>query len=223
MSAINGVLVAYVEVPALFATLAMGIFIYGFGHYVLVGSDLVNLPAGTDAIRYFGTGRILGVPISVLFFAFVCFAASLLLNRTKAGRFIYAIGDNYLSARITGMPARPLIVLQYVISGLVSFAAGFITVATVTSVDTRVANSTMIYDVILVAVLGGVTLSGGKGRVTNVVVGTLLVGTLFNGLTILNMPYALQNIVKAVILLIAIVIDGIVNPRDEQTAQQGDI
>lgn len=223
MSVISGVLVAYVEVPALFATLAMGIFVYGFGHYALIGSDLVNLPAGTDAIRYFGSGRILGLPVSVLFFVVVCLAASLFLNHTKTGRFIYAIGDNYFSSRITGIPARPLIVLQYVISGLVSFAAGFITVATVTSIDTRIANSTMIYDVILVAVLGGVGLSGGKGKVRNVVVGTLLVGTLFNGLTILNMPYTLQNIVKAVILLIAIVIDGIVNPRDEQTAQQGDI
>lgn len=223
MSSINGVLVAYVEIPALFATLAMGIFVYGFGHYALIGADLVNLPGDTDAIRYFGSGRVLGVPVSVLFFAAICLVASLFLNRTKTGRFIYAIGDNYLSSRITGIPARPVIVLQYVISGLVSFAAGFITVATVTSIDTRIANSTMIYDVILVAVLGGVGLSGGKGKVRNVVVGTLLVGTLFNGLTILNMPYTQQNIVKAVILLIAIVIDGIVNPRDEQTAQQGDI
>ena len=223
MSAINGVLVAYVEVPALFATLAMGIFIYGFGHYALVGADLVNLPADTEAIRYFGSGLILGMPVSIIFFAGVCLIASLFLSHTKTGRFIYAIGDNYLAARITGIPARPLIVMQYVISGLVSFAAGFITVAAVTSIDTRIANSTMIYDVILVAVLGGVGLSGGKGRVRNVVVGTLLVGTLFNGLTIMNMPYTLQNIVKAVILLIAIVIDGIVNPRDEQTAQQGDI
>ena len=56
MSAINGVLVAYVEVPALFATLAMGIFIYGFGHYVLVGADLVNLPVEADGIRHFGHG-----------------------------------------------------------------------------------------------------------------------------------------------------------------------
>ena len=92
----------------------------------------------------------------MLCFAAICFAASLFLNRTRTGRFIYALGDNYLSARITGIAARPLIVLQYVISGLVAFVAGFITVATVTSVDTRVANSTMIYDVILVAVLGGV-------------------------------------------------------------------
>lgn len=223
MATISGVLVAYIEVPALFATLAMGIFIYGFGHYALVGADLVHLPPNSDAIAYFGSGRIVGVPVSVLFFVAVCFVASLFLNRTRPGRFIYAIGDNYLTSRITGIPARPLIVLQYVISGLVSFAAGFITVATVTSIDTRIANSTMIYDVILVAVLGGVGLSGGKGKVSNVVVGTLLVGILFNGLTIMDMPYTFQNIVKAVILLIAIVIDGIVNPRDEQTGQQGDI
>ena len=62
MATISGVLVAYIEVPALFATLAMGIFIYGFGHYALVGADLVHLPPNSDAIAYFGSGRIVGVP-----------------------------------------------------------------------------------------------------------------------------------------------------------------
>jgi ribose transport system permease protein len=77
--------------------------------------------------------------------------------------------------------------------------------------------------VILVAVIGGVGLSGGKGGVRNVVVGTLLIGILLNGMTILDLPYTAQNIVKGMILLVAIVVDSIVNPRDEQTAQQGDI
>ena len=72
-------------------------------------------------------------------------------------------------------------------------------------------------------VIGGVGLSGGKGGVRNVVVGTLLIGILLNGMTIMDMPYTVQNIVKGVILLVAIIVDCIINPRDEQTAQQGDI
>lgn len=223
MGVINGILIAYVEIPALFATLAMGTFVYGFGHFALVGSDLVYLPRNTETMRYIGSGRFLGIPISILLLVVVCIIAYGFLKYTKAGRYIYALGDNYLASRITGIPARSLIIAQYVISSMVSFFAGFITVAAVTSMDTRIANSTLIYDVILVAVLGGVGLSGGKGSVRNVIVGTLLVGTLFNGLTILNFPYTEQNIVKAVVLLAAIVIDAIANPRDEQTAQQGDI
>ena len=89
--------------------------------------------------------------------------------------------------------------------------------------NTRVANSTMVYDVILVVVIGGVGLSGGKGGVRNVIVGTLLIGTLLNGMTIMDIPYTIQNITKSSILLVAIVADSIMNPRDEQTSQQGDI
>ncbi len=85
------------------------------------------------------------------------------------------------------------------------------------------ANSTFVYDVILVVVLGGIGLSGGRGGIRNVIVGTLLIGVLLNGMTIMNIQYTVQNVIKGVILLTAIVIDTILNPRDEQTAQQGDI
>ena len=76
---------------------------------------------------------------------------------------------------------------------------------------------------ILVVVLGGIGLSGGKGGIRNVIVGTLLIGILLNGMTIMDIQYTVQNIIKSVILLAAIVIDTILNPRDEQTAQHGDI
>ncbi len=81
----------------------------------------------------------------------------------------------------------------------------------------------MVDDVVLVVVRGGIGLSGGKGGVRNVIVGTLLIGTLLNGMTIMNVPFTIQNIVKGLILLVAIAADSILNPRDEQTSQQGDI
>ena len=101
--------------------------------------------------------------------------------------------------------------------------AGIITAASVASMNTRVAISTYVYDVILVVVLGGIGLSGGKGGIRNVIVGTLLIGVLLNGMTIMDIQYTVQNVIKGAILLTAIVIDTILNPRDEQTAQQGDI
>ena len=81
----------------------------------------------------------------------------------------------------------------------------------------------MIYDVVLVVVLGGIGLSGGRGGVLNVIIGTLLIGTMLNGMTILDMSYSVQNIVKGVVLLVAILVDSAFNPRNEETAQQGDI
>ena len=93
----------------------------------------------------------------------------------------------------------------------------------VDSMETRVARSNLVYDIILVVVIGGIGLSGGKGSVRNVLVGTMLIGVLLNGMTIMDVPYTLQNIVKSFILLAAIIVDAAMNPRDEQTSQQGDI
>jgi ribose transport system permease protein len=77
--------------------------------------------------------------------------------------------------------------------------------------------------VLLVVVIGGISLSGGRGGIRNVVVGTLLIGVLWNGMTIMDIQYTVQNLIKSCILLIALIIDSLMNPRDEQTAQQGDI
>ena len=220
---VNGLLIAYVEIPAIFATLAMGILVYGFGKSWLVNTDVVYLPAGDSWFYKIGSGRVLGVPTPVLIFAAVSLLAYAFLRYLKPGRFIYGMGDNPLAARITGIPVRPMIVVQYVLIALIALVAGIVTATAVASMNTRVALSTLVYDVILVVVLGGIGLSGGKGGIRNVVVGTLLIGILLNGMTIMNLTYTMQNILKSVILLAAIVIDTLLNPRDEQTAQHGDI
>lgn len=220
---INGILVAYVEIPAIFATLAMGTVVYGFGRYFLFNLDVVYMTDAASRLLWLGQGSLFGIPVPIYMFAGVCLIAHIFLRYTKSGWFLRAIGDNLQAARIAGIPARPLIVLQYVISSLIGFVAGLVTAASVASMNTRVANSTFVYDVILVVVLGGIGLSGGRGGIRNVIVGTLLIGVLLNGMTIMNIQYTVQNVIKGVILLSAIVIDTVLNPRDEQTAQQGDI
>ena len=220
---INGVLIAYVEVPAIFATLAMGIVVYGFGKAFLVPIDAVYIGRGDSWFYAIGSGRILGVPTPVIVFAIVAALAYLFLRYLKLGRFIYGMGDNPLAARVTGIPVRPMIVLQYVLIAVIALIAGIVMATALSGMNTRLALSTMVYDVILVVVLGGIGLSGGKGGIRNVVVGTLLIGILLNGMTIMNMTYTVQSILKSVILLAAIVIDTVLNPRDEQTAQHGDI
>ncbi len=219
----SGLLIAYAEVPAIFATLAMAAIISGLGQFRLLTLGEVYVTPASEPLSWIGTGRVLGVPDPVLCLAAVGLAAFFLLRATKTGRFIYAIGDNPRAAHVTGVPVRPVIVLQFVLSALAAFVAGLITATSVSSMNLRVIDSTLIYDIILVVVIGGVGLSGGKGGIRNVIVGTLLIGVLLNGMTILDMPYTEQNIIKSLILLVAIVFDSLVNPRDEQTAQQGDI
>jgi ribose transport system permease protein len=220
---VNGVLIAYVEIPAIFATLAMGIVVYGFGKSLLVPIEAVYVTGGESWFYAIGSGRLLGVPTPVIVFALVAAAAWLFLRYLKPGRFIYGMGDNPAAARITGVPVRPMIVAQYVLTSIIALVAGIVMATALAGINTRLALSTMVYDVILVVVLGGIGLSGGKGGIRNVVVGTILIGILLNGMTIMNLTYTIQSILKSVILLLAIVVDTLLNPRDEQTAQHGDI
>jgi ribose transport system permease protein len=219
---VNGWLIAYAEVPSLYTTLASGLFLAGLGQLMFT-LEVVQWSPGLDPIAWFGRGRLAGLPMPVVMFGVASAAVALFLRRLRAGAFIYAIGDNPFAARATGLPTRPIVVLEYVLAALIGVFAGIVMSASVNSMPTRIYNSTLIYDVVLVVVLGGIGRSGGRGGVLNVIVGTLLIGTLLNGMTILDISYSVQNIIKGVVLLAAILIDSILNPRNEETAQQGDI
>jgi ribose transport system permease protein len=220
---VNGWLVAYAEVPSLFTTLASGLFLAGLGQVAFFRLDIVQWSPQLDHLAWVGRGTLAGIPTPVIMFAIVAVAVSLFLRTTRLGSYIYAIGDNPAGARTTGIPTRPVIVLQYVLAALIGMFGGLVMAASVNSMPTRIYNSTLIYDVILVVVLGGIALQGGRGGVLNVIIGTLLIGTLLNGMTILDVSYSAQNMIKGVVLLIAILIDSFINPRNEETAQQGDI
>jgi ribose transport system permease protein len=220
---INGWLVAYAEVPSIFATLASGLFLAGLGQAALFKLDVVQWSPGLDGFELLGQGALLGIPMPVVVFAAMCGLIALFLRRTRLGNFIYAIGDNPFAARNSGIPTRPLIVLQYVLASLIGLLAGLVLAASVNSMPTRIYNSTLIYDVILVVVLGGIGLAGGRGGVVNVVIGTLLIGTMLNAMTIMDVSYSGQNLVKGIVLLVAVIADSFLNPRNEETAQQGDI
>ena len=220
---VMGFLIAYVEIPAIFATLAVSAIVYGMGRGIIATLDVNNVPDGLDWFIFLGRGNFLGIPMPIWIFAATALLLHLFLRYTGLGRFIYAIGDNIATARITGIPVRPMIILQYVISAVMAFLAGCVTAASVASMNMRMVNSTLIYDVLLVVILGGIGLTGGRGGVRNVLVGTVLIGLLLNGMTILDISFIVQNLVKSTVLLAALIVDAILNPRDEQTSQQGDI
>ena len=218
----SGVLIAFADIPAIFATLAMGSIVYGAGR-CLYPSDVIYAPGGVPLFEVLGRSGPVGVPVPVLVFAGLSLLIGLLLNRTRLGRFIYATGDNPNAARTIGIPVRLVIVVQYVLSALVAYCAGLMLVGLTSGINTRLYNSTLLYDVLLVVVLGGIGLAGGRGGVKNVIIGTAFVGILLNGMTILNLGFTTQNLCKSVVLLAALVADSVLNPREEQTAQQDDI
>lgn len=220
---LNGILVAYAEIPSLFTTLAVGIGIAGVGQIGLFDYEIVSWPPELDVIAWIGRGSIAGLPYSVLAFLATAILVGIFLRGTRPGLFVYASGDNPGAARLTGISLRPVIVMQYVMSSCIAFFAGMVLSASSASMDTRIFNLTWIYDVILVVVLGGIGLSGGRGGVTNVIIGTLLIGTVMNGLTIMDVSFEMQNLVRGLVLLLAVLADSLINPRNEETAQQGDI
>jgi ribose transport system permease protein len=222
MGLFNGFLIAFVEIPALFATLASGLLVYGLARATILDGLIAELPGDRKFVVALGQGTLIGIPVPVIVFAVVTVLAQLMLSRTKAGRFIYAHGDNADAAALTGIAVRPFTVFEYMVSAAIGFVGGLVVAGSVGGLNTHVIDSSLIYDVLLVVVVGGISLVGGRGSVFSVVVGTALIGVMLNGMTILNVNTHEQDIVKGLILLAALVLDNRLHPRDEETVRQGD-
>jgi ribose transport system permease protein len=218
----NGFLVSVVEIPALFTTLASGLFVLGVTRALVVPHYQVFLAPGHDTFLKLGGNIAGGLPVPILVFAPCAVLLHLFLSRTVLGRSIYAHGDNAQAARLTGMATRPLTMLEYGLCSGIGYVGGVMMVASTSLMHLQIAESTVIFDVILVVVLGGVSLVGGRGNVFSVVAGTLLIGVLLNAMTIMNLDIQTQDMIKGAVLLIAITLDSYVHPRDEETAKQGD-
>ena len=220
---INGFLIAYVEISPLFTTLGTGIFLAGLGQAVFFPLDVVSWEPGLNSLDWIGSQPLWGVPKPIVMFALSAMVMSFFLRKTRLGNFVYAIGDNPNGARTSGIPTRPMIVFIYVLGAIIATFAGVVMASAIHSMPTRIFNSTMIYDVILIVIIGGIAMTGGRGKVSNVIAGTVLIGILLNGMTILDVSYSAQNVVKGIVLVTALLFDSFLNPRNEDTAQQGDI
>lgn len=220
LGAVNGIFVAYFEIPSLFATLASALLFMGLARSTLMPSTIINLPAGDASFLLLGANRF-GVPVPAMVFAGCALAVHLFLTRTVLGRFVYALGDSPAAARLAGMPVRRLAVLTFVIAAGIGYLGGLVMVASTAMVDLGTAKSTMVFDVILVAVAGGVSLAGGRGGVGSVLAGTFFIGVLLNGMSLLDVNSQVQTIIKGSLLLAAIVLDSRLRPHDEEAERQG--
>lgn len=222
---VNAWLIAYAEIPAMLATLAFSMFLVGLLRFaVLRGEFLLLLPKSNPTVAFLAGTLAPGLSMPVVLMAATLAATWLLLNRSSAGRVIYAMGDNFQSARLTGLPVRRTIIVVYVFAGLTALVAGLIMAAASGAVDFRtVTNGTLLFDVILVVVLGGIPLRGGRGRLRNVVVGVALIAILRNGMTLMDFTAQAQDMLKGLVLLTAIITDNYLNPRDAETDVTGDL
>ncbi|WP_052161365.1 ABC transporter permease [Hoeflea sp. BAL378] len=221
----NAWLIAYVEIPAMLATLASAMAVTGFFRFaILRGEFLLLLSKDNPAVIFLSGDIVPGLPTPVALMVAALIVTWVLLRGTAAGRTIYAMGDNFQAARLTGLPVRTTTIVVYVFAAMMALCAGLVTSAASGAVDFRtVTNGTLLFEVVLVVVLGGIPLRGGRGGVWNIVIGVALIAVLRNGMTLMNFTSQTQDVLKGLVLMVAIVADNYLNPRDTETDAVGDL
>lgn len=220
---INGVVIAFVEVPALFVTLATGMLAIGGVDILFLDKNIYNVPRGSF-LDWLASGTILGVPRPVYIAALAFALAWYFVSYTSHGRLIRAMGDNFTTARTSGAPVRPLQILTYALSALLAALAGYITVAIQGSAQTTVSSfDPILFTALTVVVIGGVSLSGGRGTILGVLAGALFVGVLNNLLVLHGLSTAVQDLIRGAVLIAAIAFDAWLHPRNDETEKSGEL
>jgi len=224
MGLFNGWLVAYAEVPALFATLGTMALFNGVVRVNLLPTHLYQLPGNMHIVHWMGQGDVLGIPAPIVLAAVVFIGAWLFIAYTSPGRLIRAMGDNPEAARLMGAPIRPLIVSTYVISAVLAAIAGLIILGKDGGYSTIYgAGQDILFESITIAVIGGVSLSGGKGSIFGVFAGAAFVAIIVNLLTLNNFDLLARNFTRGFVLIVAVAADAWLHPRDEETAKTEDL
>ena len=200
----NGILVSYGKVPAFITTLGSMQAVRGLAQIINGGQAVSGFPLEIGAVmktRFFGV-----VPIGVLYVAVFYTVMVLILSYTKFERRIYAIGGNAHAARLSGIKVKRIEVSVYVLSGAFAAFAGVMLLSRLLYADPSAGNSYEM-DAIAAAVIGGISMSGGKGRLANTVVGAIILATLTNGLQIMNVATYYQTVITGLVIIIAVFAD----------------
>ena len=200
---VNGVLIAKTGIPAFIATLGTYVSVRGLALLYADGRPISSL---TDSYQYIGQGYIFGIPVPVLLFAVLAFFTWGMLNHTKFGKNIYAIGGNIVAAEVSGVNVHRNLIKIYMYAGMLAGVAGLVLSA---RLNTGQPGMGVAYelDAIAATTIGGTSHSGGIGTIQGAVVGALILGVLNNGLNLMGVSAYWQQIIKGGIIVTAVVID----------------
>jgi inositol transport system permease protein len=199
----NGFLIARFHIAPFIATLGMMTAARGLALIYSDGRPISKLDGG---FNYLGQGNILGVPVPILLLLVVAIGAHLMLNNTRFGRHVYALGGNEQAARVSGINLSRVKIGIYTFSGLLAGLGGMILAGRIGSGNPQLGTGAEL-DAITAAVIGGTSFSGGIGTVWGTIVGALIIGSLNTGLDLLNVSPFTQQVVKGAIIVLAIIID----------------
>jgi ribose transport system permease protein len=205
----NGFLVASVGIPAIIATFATQIVFEGVSYIICGGTPIFGFD---ERFKIIGQGYVGPVPVPVIIMI-ICFAiGSFILNKTFFGRYFYAVGGNEEASVLSGIKVKGVKYLIYALSGLFAGLAGIVLLSRTNSAMPT-AGKGYEFDVITCVVLGGVSVSGGYGKISNVIAGVLIIGILTNGMVLMNVSTYTQLIVKGLVLMLAVGFDSIQRKR----------
>lgn len=200
---VNGFLIARLKMPALIMTFATQIVLEGIAYILCGGLPIFGFP---ESFAYLGQGYLGGVPVPIWLMAFSFLVGIFLLNRTYFGRYFYAIGSNEGASELSGIHVGRVKYLVYTLSSVFAALGGLVMLSRTNS-GQPTAGKGFEFDIITAVVLGGISVSGGSGKLSNVIAGTLILGVLSNGMVLMNISTYYQMVVKGLILAVAVGFD----------------
>jgi erythritol transport system permease protein len=207
---INGILITRLNVAPFIATLGTLYIARGAALLSSGGRTFPNLNGteemGTASFPFIGTGTILGLPFMVWLLIAVAVGAHYISRRTPLGRHIYAVGGNERGAALSGVKVNRIKLFVYMFSGFCAALVGLI-IASQLQASHPATGETFELNAIAAAVLGGTSMSGGRGRITGTIVGAFVIGILSDGLIMMGVSSFWQTVIKGIVIIVAVVID----------------
>lgn len=210
---LNGVLVAKLNIVPFIATLAVMSLLQGMS--MLIGhGNMVMIRE--PSILWIGQGKLFHtIPVSFTLYVLLCFTAYLILHKTKMGVYIYALGGNEDSVRYVGINVVKYKILLYVLAGTYTGIAAMLTISKLGLAAPSIYGSTLL-DAIAAAVIGGTSLSGGRGKVLGTFVGTIIIVLITTALTYLNIRPEMQDVFKGAVILLALCFDVLISKLSKE-------
>jgi ribose/xylose/arabinose/galactoside ABC-type transport system permease subunit len=208
----NGLIITKLKIQPFIATLAMMSVIQGF-IYIVSEGKIVFLRS--PIIDFIGKGNIAGIPTPFVIFIIVCLISHIILNKTKIGRYAFAMGGNEEGARLAGVDLNKYKLYIYTLAGVCTGIGAIIMISRISMVAPNIGGS-LLLDAIASTIIGGTSISGGKATVQGTFIGVLIMGAISNALNIINVPSVMQDVVKGLIIIVALYFDVIVVNRKKK-------
>jgi ribose transport system permease protein len=202
---VNGLFATRLKLNPLIVTLGMMSIVSGTALLLTGGLTRALM---VDGFNWIGGGRFYGVPVPIILMAVAYIGIAVTLARTRFGRLVYAVGGNAEASRLIGLPVERVQMILYVISGVSGAIAGTMLAAQLGAAAPNAA-STHLLTVIAAIILGGTSLYGGRGSVWGTLLAVLILGTLANGLTLMDVSSFWQDVTRGVVLMLAVSLDQI--------------